>query len=99
MREDIMEPEIVDSGVRIPEIVDVEYRGAHKLHLVFDDGRQGDLDLAETIERVPPYRELRDLDRFIAFGLVGGTRVWSSELDMAPDWLYEEMLRQNNARH
>ena len=92
-----MEPELVDSGISMPNIIDVEYLGGHKLRLVFDDGKEGDVDLSPAIERIPPYRELRDPDRFIQFGLVGGTLVWSDELDMAPDWLYEEMLRQNRS--
>ncbi len=90
-----MEPELVDSGVDIPEGIDVEYLGNHKLHLLFSDGTQGDIDLAPAIERIPPLHVLRDPNRFIQFGLVGGTLVWSDELDMAPDWLYEEMLKQN----
>lgn len=91
--------EIVDSGVPIAEIVDVEYLGGHKLHLLFDNGKEGDIDLTSAIEQVPPYHELRDPNRFIQFGLVGGTLVWSEDLDMSPDWLYEEMLQQNQARH
>ncbi len=90
-----MEPNLVDSGIPIPGIIDVEYLGGHKLHLLFDDGKEGDIDLAPAIERVLPYHELRDPNRFIQFGLVGGTLVWSDDLDMAPDWLYEEMLKQN----
>ena len=69
--------------------VDIVFRSFPRLD-------EGDIDLASAIERVLPYKELRDPNRFIQFGLVGGTLVWSDDLDMAPDWLYEEMLKQNN---
>lgn len=89
--------DIIDSGIAIPDIIDVEYLGGHKLHLLFNDGKEGDIDLAPAINHIPPYQELRDPNRFIQFGLIGGTLVWSNDLDMAPDWLYEEMLKQNGS--
>ena len=87
-----MQPyDIVDSGIPIPAVVNADYLGGHKLHLVFDDGKQGDLDFNPFINQWPGYQELADPEKFIQFGITGGTIVWSDELDVAPDWLYEQI--------
>lgn len=87
-----MQPiDIVDSGIPMPALINADYLGGHKLHLVFDDGTEGDIDFAPFTKTWLDYQELADPEKFIQFGITGGTITWSDELDVAPDWLYEQV--------
>jgi hypothetical protein len=83
--------EMVFSGTTIPSVIDVDYLGGHRLYLEFDDGKCGEIDLLEYIERILPLHELKDPKRFTQFSLSHGTIAWSYELDISPRWLHEHI--------
>ena len=83
--------EIVSSGKMIPSVIDVDYLGGHRLYLEFDDGKSGEVDLIEYIERIPPLSELKDPHRFTQFSLSHGTIAWSYDLDISPRWLHDHL--------
>lgn len=82
--------DIVDSGLPICEVVDVTYLGGHRLHLWFNDGVDGEIDLSPLTEQ-EVFRGLSDPKQFIRFGLEHGTLVWSDALDISPEYLREHV--------
>ena len=79
--------DIIDSGVFLPEVVDVDYLGEHKLFLRFQDGKEGKIDLSDLVKE-GIFSKLQDRKQFIQFGLEHGTLVWSNQLDISPEYLY-----------
>lgn len=92
----IKSDDIEDSGVTMCKIVDAEYLGEHSLHLCFNDGTEGDVDLKEHMEH-GVFQPLRDPIKFRQFGLEHGTIVWSDQLDIAPEYLYKRVLEQKGS--
>lgn len=86
------------------EIVDADYLGGHRLHLKFNDGLEGDIDLAGHMTK-GVFQPLADEGKFTQFGLIYGTLVWKpngSELDIAPEYLYQQIynsLPEGSAKH
>ena len=72
----------------------VEVVGAHRLRLAFEDGAEGEVDLAEWQWRGvfepladPSYFSLVSLDREL------GTIVWPNGADLAPETLHAWVVR------
>ncbi len=82
--------DIVDSGHEVCHVIDVEYLGGHRLHLWFNDGADGEIDLSPLTER-GVFQALKDTKAFTQFGLEHGTLVWSDKLDIAPEYLREHI--------
>ena len=85
-----MTSKIIDSGKDSCKIIDVEYLGDKKLHLSFNDGIEGDIDLS-FLTKTKPYSALKNKKTFIAFGLEHGTLVWANNLDISPELLYNKL--------
>lgn len=80
------------------EIIDADYLGEHKLRLKFNDGLNGEIDLADFVKE-GVFKPLQDTKKFTQFGLIYGTIVWKPdgmELDIAPEYLYQQVY---NAGH
>lgn len=88
-----LENDIVDSGRPLLHITNVEYLGGHKLHLWFNDGVDGIVDLSDLPKR-EMFKGLQDPKKFIQFGLEFGTLVWSDDLDVAPEFLHDRALKK-----
>ena len=73
----------------LPTVVRAEYRGAHRIHLTFDDGSSGVVDFSRWLNGAV-FVPLRDPDCFARFSLDGGTVTWPNGADIAPETLYEE---------
>ncbi|MEI7669238.1 MAG: hypothetical protein WCJ33_04065 [Pseudomonadota bacterium] len=73
--------EILDSGVYLPEVIDVDYLGNHLLNLIFDDGKAGKIDLSEWV-KTHYDGKLQDEYEFIQFGLENGTLVWKNNIPL-----------------
>ena len=84
------EMDIVDSGKEPCRVIDLEYLGGHRLRLWFNDGEEGEIDLAPLTEK-EAFHQLRDPKQFIRFGLEHGTLVWSDNLDISPEYLREHI--------
>jgi len=71
----------------LPEVVGAEYRGGHRIHLTFSDGREKTVDFAPWL-RGPVFEPLHDEAFFSRFFLEGGTVNWPNGADIAPETLY-----------
>jgi len=69
------------------------YKGDYRVHVTFNDGRAGIVDLADTILNDPRdiFRPLRDPAYFKRFKVAMDTLVWENEADLAPELLYEHL--------
>ena len=72
-----------------PRLIHATWLGDHRVHLVFDDGAEGDLDLAGELAG-PIFEPLRDPTYFAGFA-VDDTLVWPNGADFAPEFLHERV--------
>jgi Protein of unknown function (DUF2442) len=73
-------------------IVAVEYVGDYKVWLRFDDGAEGEVDLALDLTG-PVFLPLRNVNTFRQFRLhpVLRTLVWPNGADFAPEFLRDKL--------
>ena len=71
----------------IPQVVRAEYRGGHRIHLTFNDGREKTVDFRSWLSG-PVFEPLKDETYFRRFFLDGGTVSWPNGADVAPETLY-----------
>ena len=81
-----MNPELV-------MVVRAEYLGGYRVRVFFDDGVQGEVDLADELYG-EVFEPLRDPAYFAAFK-VEYTLVWPNGADFAPEFLYERVRRRD----
>jgi hypothetical protein len=74
----------------IPQIVSASYKRDYTIHVTFDDGLDGDVDLANELWG-EVFEPLRDKAQFQNFRLDRelNTIVWPTGADLAPEFLYE----------
>ena len=79
----------------MPEVAEVHHRGGHRLYLRFDDGAEGEIDLAELIQFTGVFEELEDPTEFAKVGLYpdGCTICWPNGADVAPETLHEAVTK------
>jgi hypothetical protein len=67
-----------------------EYVGAYKINLLFNNGKTGTANLEKTIfnDKRAIFLSLRNESSFKEFKVEHSTVVWSSELDLAPEYLF-----------
>ena len=73
------------------DVVDIEYKAGFVTHVVFDDGKSGDIDFSECAGRGPLFEPLRDPAFFKKATIEGGTISWPNGADIAPETLYEKI--------
>jgi len=76
------------------DVIKIEYKGGFVYHVVFDDGKSGDIDFSEYIGRGPVFEPLRDTAFFRKATVEGGTIAWPNGADIAPETLYEKITHQ-----
>jgi len=81
------------------EVKTVAYRGEWVLHIEFDDGLAGELNLAEYPGKGPIFKPLRDKAFFRCARVENGTVAWPNGADIAPETLYEKLELVNKALH
>jgi hypothetical protein len=71
------------------DVVAVEYLGGHRLRLRFEDGIEGEVDLAQHLEWEAIFEPLRDPRYFARVQVVAdtGTIEWPNGADVDPDVL------------
>ncbi len=74
----------------VPVVLTAEYRGDHKVHLVFHDGIEGTVDIGQWLDG-PVFEPLKDRAFFQRFFIEAGTLVWPNGADIAPETLYESI--------
>ncbi|MBM4331121.1 MAG: DUF2442 domain-containing protein [Deltaproteobacteria bacterium] len=73
------------------DVINIEYKGGFVYHVVFDDGRSGDIDFQEYVGKGPVFEALRDTAFFKKARIEGGTISWPNGADIAPETLYEKI--------
>lgn len=75
------------------EVISVEYRTGYIYHVVFDDGSEGDVDFSEYLGRGQVFEALREPAFFKQARIEGGTIAWPNGADIAPETLYDKVVR------
>ena len=71
----------------LPQVVRAEYRGGHRIHLAFADGREKTVDFLPWLSG-PVFEPLKNEQYFRQFFLEAGTVGWPNGADIAPETLY-----------
>lgn len=74
-------------------VIQAASRGEYKVWLSFNDGTEGEIDLASELEG-EVFKPLKDKEFFKSFNLEGHTLSWSNGADFAPEFLREQMLKE-----
>ncbi len=74
----------------LKDVVEVRPLGSYRVHLRFEDGVEGDLDLGKLIEFKGIFAPLRDEKEFAKVRVHPdlGTIIWPNGADIDPDVLY-----------
>ena len=75
-----------------PEVLKVKPEENYTLHLWFDNGEEGILDMKPYLER-GIFRDLKDLSVFNSVRPFIGTIQWSNEADLCPDTVYLDSVK------
>lgn len=75
------------------EVTRADYRRGYVYTVTFDDGSKGDVDFSEYLDLGPVFEPLRDLEYFKQARIEGGTIAWPNGADIAPETLYEKVMR------
>ena len=67
------------------------------MHLEFDDGLEGEVDLSSYLGKGPIFAPLAELSYFKQFTLEGGTLAWPNGADIDPERLYQMTENANHA--
>jgi hypothetical protein len=72
----------------ILHVTRAEYLSGHRVHLWFNDGSDGEVDLGGVLNG-PIFEPLRDVNVFKRFRLEGHTLAWENGADFAPEYLHD----------
>ena len=70
------------------KVIDVDYVKDYTLRVTFNDGAVKNVDLEHHLTG-KVFEELRDLSKFIQYGLTRVTIEWANGADLAPEFLLE----------
>jgi len=72
------------------DVTDAQYDSEYRIHVEFEDGSRGTVDLSDYIRPDTVFEVFRDTHYFNNFRIEYGTLVWGEgEVDIAPEALYE----------
>ncbi len=74
-------------------VTEIESHGGLKLKVAFNDGLSGVLDFANILTG-SVFSTLKDPATFSTASVQYGTIVWEGDVDMAPEYLHTEMVKQ-----
>ena len=77
----------------ILHVIEATYVDGHRVHLRFNNGDEGEVDLSESLDGAV-FEPLRKTDYFSQFALAGHTLSWPNGADFAPEFLLELMCSQ-----
>ncbi len=78
------------------EVIDAKYSSGYTVHLVFNDGTQGEVDLKDSLWG-PVFEPLKDVSFFKQFTLSPTLHTigWPNDADFAPEHLKAKMIEQD----
>ncbi|HEX7343546.1 MAG TPA: DUF2442 domain-containing protein [bacterium] len=79
------------------EILSIRCLPDYAVHVSFDDGLEGVVDLSEYLGKGPIFEPLRDPEFFRRARIEGGTIAWPNGADIAPETLYEKLARASTS--
>lgn len=76
------------------DVVEARHLSGYRLHLRFDDGVEGEVDLATVVRFDGIFAPLADTRRFaeVRVNPDTGTIEWPNGADVAPETLYDALL-------
>jgi len=79
-------------------IKEAKYVEDYKIHVTFNNGESGVIDLKEVIynDKRSLFRELVDIMKFRQFEVDFDTIVWGNGLDLAPEFLYDFLMQSQH---
>jgi len=79
------------------DIVKVALKSGYVLHLEFEDGTEGDVDISQVITFDGVFEAFKDQSLFdrVRVDPELGTIAWPGDLDLAPEPLYERITGRN----
>jgi hypothetical protein len=80
------------------EVVFAEYLDGYRIHVAFNNGQEGDVDLKDALWG-PMFEPLRDMAAFRRFRVsdVLHSIQWENNADLAPEGLLKRMLDQRKS--
>lgn len=71
-------------------VTEATYLSAYRIHVKFNDGTEGAVDLEETIvnDHRAIFKALKEREQFKRFKVDADTLVWENGLNLAPEYLY-----------
>ena len=77
--------------------VDAKYLGGYKIELSFNDGSNGIVDLEKKVysDHRQVFNLLQNIELFKKFKLNRWTIEWENGADLAPEFLYSLLTKQN----
>jgi len=74
-----------------PSIIKVKAKDNYKLAIEFNNGKHGILDMKPYLE-FGVFKALKDIDKFKQVQVSFDTIAWNSEIDLDPEFIYENVL-------
>ncbi|VAW46005.1 hypothetical protein MNBD_GAMMA04-792 [hydrothermal vent metagenome] len=76
-----------------------KYAGKYNLQLTFNNGREGIVNLEETVhkDKRKIFLKLKDISNFKNFKVDHSTVVWFNELDLAPEYLFYLAFKEDKS--
>ena len=82
-------------SVYMPRVIDATYLHDYFIHLVFSNGKEGNIDLSPYIGQ-GVFEPLSNKSYFKKLFVDGWTISWPNGADIAPETLYELIENMNN---
>jgi len=79
------------------DVTEVAHVRDYVLHVVMDDGLDGNIDLSSYPSKGPIFEPLGDLDFFKRVFIEGGTLAWPNGADISPERVYEMVENANKS--